>query len=152
RERLPLKSALSSDCAPLSGLVEAMRGAGEITWMRDCTRGGLASAANELAADFRLGVRFIEENLVVHDAAAAVAELLGLDILHVANEGVILAAVAENDAGRVLEAARRHPYGREASLAGGLTESHPRRVVLETAVGGERVVDMLTGEQLPRIC
>jgi len=152
RERLPLKSELVSDCAPLSGLVEAMRGAGEVTWMRDCTRGGLASAANELAADFRLGVRLIEDELVVHDAAAAVAELLGLDILHVANEGVILAAVAEEDAVRVLAAARAHAYGREASLAGGLTEAHPRRVVLETAVGGERIVDMLTGEQLPRIC
>jgi hydrogenase expression/formation protein HypE len=152
REGLPLKSALVSDCAPLNSLVEAMRGAGEITWMRDCTRGGLASAANELAADHGLGVRLSEEGLVVHDAAAAVAELLGLDILHVANEGVILAAVAEGDAGRVLGAARAHAYGREASLAGGLTKSHPRRVVLETAVGGERIVDMLTGEQLPRIC
>ncbi|OGD76797.1 MAG: hydrogenase expression/formation protein HypE [Candidatus Coatesbacteria bacterium RBG_13_66_14] len=152
RERLPLKSELSSDCAPLSGLVEAMRGAGRVTWMRDCTRGGLASAANELAEDFHLGVHLFEDELVVHDAAAAVAELLGLDILHVANEGVILTAVAEEDAGRVLAAARRHPYGGEASLVGALTEAHPRRVVLETAVGGERIVDMLTGEQLPRIC
>jgi len=152
RERLPLKSELLSDCAPLAGLVEAMRGAGRVTWMRDCTRGGLASAANELAADFGMGVRLAEEQLVVHDAAAAVAELLGLDILHVANEGVILAAVAEEDAGRILSAARSHPHGNEASLAGKLTENHPRRVVLETAVGGERIVDMLTGEQLPRIC
>jgi hydrogenase expression/formation protein HypE len=152
REKLPLKSELVSDCAPLAGLVEAMRGAGEIHWMRDCTRGGLASAANELAEDFSTGVRLAEEQLVVHDAAAAVAELLGLDILHVANEGVILAAVAEKDAGRVLAAARAHVYGREASLAGALAEDHPRRVVLETAVGGERIVDMLSGEQLPRIC
>jgi hydrogenase expression/formation protein HypE len=152
RERLPIKGDLKSDCAPLTGLVGAMRGAGEVTWMRDCTRGGLASAANELAEDFRLGVRLAEEQLVVHDAAAAVAELLGLDILHVANEGVILAAVAEGDAPGILAAARSHPYGREASPAGVLTEAHPRRVVLETTVGGERIVDMLTGEQLPRIC
>ncbi len=152
RESLPLKSPLVSDCAPLNGLVDTMRSAGEVRWMRDCTRGGLASAANELAADYGVGVRLVEEKLVVHDAAAAVAELLGLDILHVANEGVILAVVAGKDAGNVLEAARLHAYGAEAALAGGLTSDHPGRVVLETVIGGERIVDMLTGEQLPRIC
>jgi hydrogenase expression/formation protein HypE len=152
RERLPLKSGLVSDCAPLNGLVDAMRRAGRVTWMRDCTRGGLASAANELAQDYGVGVRLVEEALVVHDAAAAVAELLGLDVLHVANEGVILAAVREGDARGVLEAALSHGYGRGAALVGGLTPAHPGRVVLETAVGGERIVDMLTGEQLPRIC
>ncbi len=152
RENLPLTTPLTSDCAPLNGLVETLREAGAVRWLRDCTRGGLASAANELAESCKLGLRLDEESLIVHDATRAISELLGLDILHVANEGLLLGVVSADDAQAVLQAARSHPYGSEAALIGEITADNSGRVIMETAIGGERIVDMLIGEQLPRIC
>jgi len=152
REKLPLTTPLTSDCAPLNGLVETMRQAGAVRWLRDCTRGGLAAASNELAEATKLGLRLDESSLVIHDATRAVSELLGLDILHVANEGLLLGVVSGDDAEEVILAARSHRYGSEAALIGEVTAENLGRVIMETAIGGERIVDMLVGEQLPRIC
>ena len=132
--------------------MEILRNAGEVRWLRDCTRGGLAAASNELAEAGKFGLRLDESSLVIHEATRAVSELLGLDILHVANEGLLLGVVSADDAEAVIQAAHSHPYGSKTALIGGVTAENPGRVVMETAIGGERIVDMLVGEQLPRIC
>jgi len=153
REGLEFETALESDCAPLTDLVRAMLAAGPgIRGMRDPTRGGLASALNELAAASRVGVALREAAIPVRPAVRAACELLGLDPLYVASEGRLVAVVAADDADAVLAAMRAHPLGRDAALVGDVVAAHPGIVTLRSLVGGERVVTMLAGEQLPRIC
>ena len=123
-----------------------------IRCMRDPTRGGLSSALNELADASRVGVRLDESAVPVRPEVKAACEMLGLDVLYVANEGKLIAVVPPGDAGRALAAARRHPLGRDASLIGEVVADHPGLVTMRSVVGGERVVTMLAGEQLPRIC
>jgi hydrogenase expression/formation protein HypE len=120
--------------------------------LRDPTRGGVASALNELAAASRVGVRLDEAALPVRPAVAAACEILGLDVLHVANEGCCLAFVDPGVADSVLAAMRRLPEGRGAVRIGEAIADHPGRVTMRTLLGAHRVVDMLVGEQLPRIC
>jgi hydrogenase expression/formation protein HypE len=120
--------------------------------MRDPTRGGLSSALNELAAASRVGVVLDEAAIPVRPEVHAACELLGLDPLYVANEGKLIAVVPPDDADRVLGAMRAHPLGRGAAVIGRVVAEHPGLVVLNSLVGGERVVTMLAGEQLPRIC
>jgi hydrogenase expression/formation protein HypE len=164
REGLRFDSPLVSDCAPLNGLVAALMDAlarsGEeadcglqaLRFMRDPTRGGLATVLNEVAPSAGVGIEIEEGRLPVRDAVRAACELLGLDPLYVANEGKLVAFVAPEVAERALAALRAHAYGREAAIIGRVTEEHAGRVVLRTALGARRVVDMLVGEQLPRIC
>ena len=153
REGLSFSLPLESDCAPLNGLVEAMLGASDgIHSLRDPTRGGLATALNELAASSDAGMEIEESSVPVRDAVRAACELLGLDPFYVANEGKLVAVVAERDAGAVLTAMRSHPLGEDAAIIGRVTDGHPGRVVLRTSLGSRRILDMLTGEQLPRIC
>jgi hydrogenase expression/formation protein HypE len=124
----------------------------QIRAMRDSTRGGLVSTLNELAEGSRVGVRLDEAALPVRSAVRAACEMLGLDVLYIANEGKLLAVVPAPDAPRVLAAMQAHPLGRDAAIVGTVTDAHPGTVVLHTVIGSERVVTMLAGEQLPRIC
>ncbi|MFI0411797.1 hydrogenase expression/formation protein HypE [Actinomadura sp. 3N508] len=154
RESLGFESEIASDSRSLHALVAAMLDAGgpDVHTLRDPTRGGLASALNELAETSSVGVDITEEAVPVPRPVAAACELLGLDPLHVANEGCLVAFVAPAAADAVLEAMRTRPEGAEARAIGSLTNEHPGRVHMRTMLGGVRVVDMLVGEQLPRIC
>ncbi len=120
--------------------------------MRDPTRGGVASALNELAAASKVGVELDEASVPIRPEVRAACEMLGLDPLYVANEGKLIAVVPEASAGRLLAAMRRHPLGRHAEDIGAVTASHPGTVTMRSVVGGERVVALHAGEQLPRIC
>jgi hydrogenase expression/formation protein HypE len=154
REGLGFEAEISSDSRPLHELVAAMiaaDGAG-VHALRDPTRGGMASALNELATASGVGIEIDEPDLPVPAAVAAACELLGLDPLHVANEGCLVALVAAEAADAVLAAMRTVPAGRAARAIGRVTDDPGRRVTARTLVGSSRVVDMLVGEQLPRIC
>ncbi len=152
REGLRFSTALESDCAPLYGLVAEMLRAGEVHALRDPTRGGLATTLNEIAAQSDVGIEIEETRVPVRAAVRGACEMLGLDPLYVANEGKVVAVVAAEDAARILAAMRAHRYGRDAAIIGQIVDVHRGRVVLRTALGGRRLLDMLTGEQLPRIC
>jgi hydrogenase expression/formation protein HypE len=155
REGLQFDSPLASDCAPLVGLVARLLAAlpaGTLHCLRDPTRGGLATTLNELAARSNVGIEIEDTALPVREAVRGACELLGLDPLYVANEGKVVAIVGPEAVEAALAALRSDPYGREAVVIGRVTEAHPGRVVLHTALGARRVVDMLVGEQLPRIC
>ncbi len=152
REGLEFETTIESDSNSLYDLVNTMRQAGTIHALRDPTRGGLSSALNEIAEAAELGISITENNLPIRDQVQAACEILGLDPLYVANEGKLLAFVPESEAEEILEAMKSHPLGKEAAIIGEVVDDHPRTVVLKSRVGGTRVVDMMTGEQLPRIC
>jgi hydrogenase expression/formation protein HypE len=124
----------------------------DIHAMRDLTRGGLAAAANELARDAGVGLKIDEPAVPIQPAVASACEMLGLDPLHVANEGKLLAIVPANSAETVLGAMKAHPLGQQATIIGRVTETHPGVVVGRTTIGGQRVIDLPAGELLPRIC
>jgi hydrogenase expression/formation protein HypE len=149
REGLSFQTEIESDSASLNGLVAAMLAASnKIHVLRDPTRGGVATALNEVAKQSGVGIWL----LPVRPEVNAACEMLGLDPLYVANEGKALVFVAPEDAELILNAMRQHPLGREACVIGEVVSEHPERVVLQTGIGGRRIVDMLSGEQLPRIC
>ncbi|HSN73490.1 MAG TPA: hydrogenase expression/formation protein HypE [Anaerolineae bacterium] len=154
REGLAFETELRSDSAPLHRLVDAMLAAGgeHVHVLRDPTRGGVASALNEIAKSAQVGIRLHETRIPVGDAVRGACEILGLDPLYVANEGKCLALVAPDAAEAVLAAMQADPLGQEAAIVGEVTTEHPGRVMLRSRIGGTRVVDMLSGEQLPRIC
>lgn len=153
REGIEFETVLESDTAPLTDLVRVMLQASpKVRCMRDPTRGGVSSALNELAEASGVGVELDEAQIPVRREVRAACEILGLDALYVANEGKLIGVVPAQDAENVLAAMRSHPLGKEAAIIGRIVDDHPRLVVLNTLVGGERVVTMLTGEQLPRIC
>ncbi len=153
REGLNFSTLIKSDCAPLNRLVaEMLKASTEIHALRDPTRGGLATTLNEFAAQSRVGILIHEDMIPVRDEVRAACEMLGFDPLHVANEGRLVAAVAPDDAERVLEAMRQNKYGSEASIIGEVRKEHPGRVIMRTRLGASRIVDMLVGELLPRIC
>ena len=154
RENLEFESAIESDCAPLNDLVAAMiETAGEdIHCLRDPTRGGLATTLNEIAARSGVGMHLHEETIPIRDSVRGACEILGLDPLYVANEGKLLAVVGRESSGRILRRMQEHPLGQHAELIGEITEEHPRMVLMKTNIGGTRVLDVMFGEQLPRIC
>jgi hydrogenase expression/formation protein HypE len=153
REGLAFETAVRSDCAPLSPLVEALLGAGvEVRCLRDATRGGLATALNEIALEAGVGLTVEEAAVPVAEAVAGACELLGLDPLYVACEGRMVAFVPEPQAALALEVLRRHPLGAGAARIGQVTEGPAGQVSLRTRLGGQRLLDLLSGEQLPRIC
>lgn len=153
RGDLALDSAIESDCAPLHGLVGVLLDAAPGTRsLRDATRGGVAAVVNELAEASGVGVRLRELDLPVRPEVVGFCEILGLDPLYLANEGKLVAVVPPEEAEAALAALRAHPLGREARAIGRIVETRPGRVVMETRFGGERIVDMLVGDQLPRIC
>lgn len=153
REGLEFESAIESDSAPLHTLVAAMLAATrDIRCLRDPTRGGLSSTLNEFALQARVGIEIDERAIPVREEVKGACELLGLDPLYVANEGKLVAIVAPGAEDRVLAAMRQHPLGKEARIIGTVTAEHPRLVTMRTTVGPTRIVDMLAGDQLPRIC
>jgi hydrogenase expression/formation protein HypE len=153
REGISFKTDIKSDSAPLNGLVEAMLGASSaIHAMRDPTRGGLATSLNEIAAKSGVGLLIDEAAIPVKPEVEHACEMLGFDPLYVANEGKLVAFVPSEDAERVLAAMRNDPHGRDASVIGEATPDKPGTVILNTAVGGQRILSPLSGELLPRIC
>lgn len=153
RGDLALETAIESDCAPLNGLIDTLISAAPgLRMMRDATRGGIAAVVNELAEASRVGVRLDELSLPMRPEVMGFCEILGLDPLYLANEGKILAVVPAGETEAALAALRAHPLGREAAVIGEVTGERPGRVVMRTRFGGERIVDMLVGDQLPRIC
>lgn len=153
REGLEFDGAVESDSAPLHELVAAMlKFASGIRCMRDPTRGGLSSACNEIAASSHVGMLLEERAIPVREEVHGACELLGLDPLYVANEGKLTAIVDPAVAEQALEVMRRHPLGKDAQIIGTVTDRHPGQVFLRTKIGTTRIVDMLSGDQLPRIC
>jgi len=153
REGLSFQTEIQSDSAPLNGLVNDMLEVSRnIHVLRDPTRGGIATALNEVANQSAVGIELEESNLPVRPEVNAACEMLGLDPLYVANEGKVLVLVAPEDADQVLHKMKQHPLGRESCIIGKVVSEHPGRVILQTGIGGRRIVDMLSGEQLPRIC
>jgi hydrogenase expression/formation protein HypE len=153
RGDLAFETAVESDIAPLNQLVEAMFKASQaLHALRDPTRGGLATALNEIARMSRVGIELEEASIPVHPSVGAACEMLGFDPLYVANEGKLVAFVPESDSEVVLQAMREAPHGADACRIGTVIENPTGRVLMKTAVGGTRVVDVLAGEMLPRIC
>lgn len=153
RENLAFDSTVVSDCASLNQMIGEVldKGIG-VRFMRDATRGGLATVLCELAVSRHLGIELDERRIPVREAVAGACEIFGFDPLYVANEGKVVMIVKEDDAEATLGVLHNHPLGREASIIGTIKENHAGMVVLRTAIGGSRIVDMLVGEQLPRIC
>ncbi len=154
REGLEFESPVKSDSAALHTLVAAMLAVARdsIRCLRDPTRGGLSSALNEIAAQSRVGMVIDEQSIRVREEVKGACELLGFDPLYVANEGKLLAIVAPDVAEGILAAMRAHPLGQEAQIVGTVRECDPGVVVMRTLLGTTRIVDMLSGDQLPRIC
>ena len=153
REGLEFETEILSDTAPLHGLVDAMlEVSSEIRCLRDPTRGGVVTTLNEIARRSHVGIVIHERSIPVREDVKGACELLGLDPLYVANEGKLIAIVGPGDAERVLARMRDHRDGKDAQLIGEVVADHPRMVVMRTGIGGTRIVDLLTGEQLPRIC
>jgi hydrogenase expression/formation protein HypE len=153
REGLEFESPVESDTAPLHTLVGDMfRVSSEIRCLRDPTRGGLSSALNEIAARSRVGITIEERAIPIHEEVQGACEMLGLDPLYVANEGKLIAIVGPAVADRVIESMRQNPQGRDAQIIGTITEEHPGLVTMHTRLGTSRIVDLLSGDQLPRIC
>jgi hydrogenase expression/formation protein HypE len=153
REGLEFESPITSDTAPLHDMVQALIAARiDIRVLRDPTRGGLASSLNEIAAASQVGILLDEAEIPIHAAVRSAGDLLGLDPLFVANEGKLVAIVAPEHGDQALEVLRGHPLGREAASIGSVTANNQGLVAARTTIGGTRVVPMLTGEQLPRIC
>lgn len=153
RGDLALSADIESDCAPLNGLInDVLTAAPNVRWMRDPTRGGVASALNELVRANSLSVTLEETAIPVAPAVLGACEMLGIDPLYVANEGKVVVVVAADEAQAALDALRAHPLGRNAAVIGTVTEQPSRMVMVRTAFGGERIVDLLVGDPLPRIC
>ena len=153
REGLRFDTAIKSDCAPLGKLTALMLAASpRIRCLRDPTRGGLAATLNELAMQSQCSIRIEEDRIPVTEAVLGACEMLGLDPLYIANEGKMVAIVPPEDADRILAAMHKNKYGKNAVVIGRVQAEHPGRVVMHTLVGSSRIVDMLTGDPLPRIC
>ncbi|TSA25824.1 MAG: hydrogenase expression/formation protein HypE [Bacteroidetes bacterium] len=153
RESFRLHAPIQSDCANLYPLIrEVLKGCPEVRFMRDATRGGMATVLCELIEHRPFGIELNEERIPVNSAVADACELLGMDPLYVANEGKVVLVVPGDAASQVLEMMHRHPLGTTASIVGRITEEHPGKVIMKTDLGGSRWIDYLTGDQLPRIC
>ncbi len=153
RGEMSLENPIETDCQPLNGLVETMLAVcPDIHCMRDATRGGLATVLNEFAEASAAMISMDEEALPIRPEVRGMCELLGLDPLYLANEGKLVAVVPADATDTLLAAMRSHPAGRHSAVIGQVESGQPGRVVLQTAFGGKRIVDMLVGEQLPRIC
>jgi hydrogenase expression/formation protein HypE len=153
RQGLSFGTKLESDCAPLGQMVaEMLKASKNIHSLRDPTRGGLATTLNELAKQSKVGIRIEEPKIPVRDEVSGACEMLGLDPLYIANEGKLIAIVTHEDADKILTSMKKNRYGRNAVVIGEVIAEHPGRVVMKTLLGSSRIVDMLVGEPLPRIC
>jgi hydrogenase expression/formation protein HypE len=158
RENLEFEGAIQSDCAPLHGLVNVMLevtgsdGGPTIHCLRDPTRGGVATTLNEIAGQSQVGMLLQERDIPVRETVQGACEILGLDPLYVANEGKLVAIVAAEAADEIVQRMRQHPLGGEAAVIGEIVADHAGMVLMKTEIGGTRVLDVMFGEQLPRIC
>jgi hydrogenase expression/formation protein HypE len=159
RNELDFKTEIVSDCASLNGLIARVldvssrnSDSSTIRFMRDATRGGNATVLCELVENRGVGILLNESAIPVRESVLGLCELLGFDPLYIANEGKVVMVVAQDDVDNVLDALRRDPLGKDSAVIGEIVTDHPGKVVLETEVGGKRIVDMLSGAQLPRIC
>ena len=153
REQLGITGSLASDCAPLGGLVAAMLAVcPTIRVLRDPTRGGLATALNEIASQSRVGVELDETSIPVAAPVRGVCELLGLDPLYLANEGKLVAIVPADSAEKIVAAMKDHPYGKQAAIIGRVLDQPVSRLVMRTPYGSRRILDVMTSDPLPRIC
>jgi hydrogenase expression/formation protein HypE len=153
RGELGLESNIQSDVAPLNSLVAAICNVSDgIHVLRDPTRGGVASALNEIATQSGVGITINESAIPVKPAVQAACEILGFDPLYVANEGKLIAIVEATEADKILDTMHKTQYGTDAVIIGHVTETPKKRVLMKTAIGSTRIVDVLAGEMLPRIC
>ncbi len=152
RESFSFKTNVESDCASLNKLIREVLDNSQVKFMRDPTRGGVATVLNELAGKVYLGIELDETALPVNKGVGAMCELLGFDPLHIANEGKVIIVAAEDDAAKILEILRNNELGTKSALIGRIVGDHPGKVVLKNQTGGRRIVDSLAGDQLPRIC
>ncbi len=153
RKGIEFETKLKSDCAPLNGLVEKMiRSGAKINAMRDPTRGGLATALNEIAKSSNVGIEIDEDSVPVKEPVKGACELLGFDPFYIANEGKLVAFVPEDSASGLLKAMKKHEYGKDSKLIGKAISKNRGMVMLNTSVGGRRILENFSGEQLPRIC
>jgi len=153
RQGLAFTTTLESDCAPLGQLVGLiLEVCPEVHALRDPTRGGLATSLNEVAASSGVGIMLDDAAIPVKESVMGACEMLGFDPLYIANEGKLIAFVPPAYADAVVEAMHTHPYGRDAAVVGEVAADRPGQVVLKTEIGSSRIVDMLSGDLLPRIC
>lgn len=154
RNKLSFSKGLQSDCAPLNHLVKKMTRAfpGSINFMRDPTRGGLASVLNEMVSEQKIGAEIFEAQLPIRDEVRGVCEILGLDPLYAANEGKLCAIVRAQDAEEIVKTMKTVQEGFDAQIVGEITDEFPGKTIIRTAIGGKRILPLLTDEQLPRIC
>ena len=153
RGEMSLSNTIETDCQPLNSLItEMLTVCPDIHCMRDATRGGVATVLNEFAENSNVGIQLDESTIPIRDEVRGMCEILGLDPLYLANEGKLVAIVPEHDAEKLIGVMRRHPAGKHSAIIGCVNETPAETVVLSTSFGGERIVDMLVGEQLPRIC
>ncbi len=153
RNELGFKADVETDCACLNDLIQSVLKVGiNVKFMRDVTRGGLATVLNELAETVNFGVELNEKNIPIRELVSGLCEVLGFDPLYLANEGKVLMVVHPDDADKAIEIMRNHTLGAESKIIGEITKEHPKIVVGKTEIGGSRIINMLQGEQLPRIC
>ena len=153
RNDLKISARIRSDCACLNGMIhEVLLTSDRVRFMRDATRGGLGTVLSEIARNRAFGIHIEEEALSITPEVRGMCELLGFDPIHVANEGKVVVVVAEEDAGDVVKTMKKHPFGINASVIGRVTDEHHGMAWMQTIVGGRRIIEMLSGQQLPRIC
>jgi hydrogenase expression/formation protein HypE len=152
RESFNFKTAVESDCASLNQMIADVLEKHHVKFMRDPTRGGVATVLNELAEKINLGIEISESDIPVKKGVKAMCELLGFDPLHIANEGKVIIVADRQEGQKILDLLKRNEYGKEGVIIGKVVADHPGKVVLKNETGGRRIVDSLTGDQLPRIC
>ncbi len=153
RNELNIKTHIESDCACLNDLISnVLKVSSSVKFMRDATRGGLGTVLSELVKGSSYGIEVNEEHLTVHENVRGLCELLGFDPIYVANEGKVVMIVSGEDAENVISTMKKSPYGLEASIIGEIVDDHKGLAWLNTSVGGKRIIEMLSGQQLPRIC
>jgi len=153
RKSLNFSASIASDCASLNGMIENVLNENEgVRFMRDATRGGLATVLCEICGGKGWGIELDEETLPVNETVKGLCEILGFDPIYVANEGKTVMIVSRDEGEQVLQTLRKHNLGKDSAIIGHVTEDHKGKVVMNTAIGGRRIIDMLAGEQLPRIC
>ncbi len=153
RGELGFEASVSSDTAPLNHMIDAILQAAPHTHvLRDPTRGGLATTLNEIAQQSNVGISLVEESIPVNPVTLSACEMLGFDPLYIANEGKLIVITPPDEAEKALSAMRSEQYGRQAAIIGTIVSNHPKQVLLKTPIGGTRLLDVLAGEMLPRIC
>ena len=152
REKLNFKTAVVSDVAPLNHLIRNVLTTGSIKFMRDITRGGLATILSEITENKHFGIHIQESEIPVREEIKGMCEIFGFDPLFLANEGKVLIIARKENANSILEELHQHPYGKQAKIIGEIVDDHPGKTILESEIGGTRIIDKLSGMQLPRIC